>query len=75
MLDIQFGEVGAKRRLNGTSKVNTQTHRQTDRLTNIWTFRPVEYNDQEGQKSPYLLSGKKATLPELLAVMQCLDPL
>ena len=37
-LDIQLQEVGAKRRFNGTLKVNTQTGRQT----NIWTFRLIE---------------------------------
>ena len=30
ILDIQLREVGAKRRLNGTSKVNTQTDKHTD---------------------------------------------
>ena len=35
ILDIQFREVGKKRRLNGTSKVNRQTRRQTD----ISTYR------------------------------------
>ena len=29
ILDIRLWEVGAKRRLNGTSKVNTQTDGQT----------------------------------------------
>ena len=35
ILDIQLREVGAKRRLNGTSKVN----RHTDRRTDISTYR------------------------------------
>ena len=30
LLDIQLWKVGAKRRLSGTSKVNTRTDRQTD---------------------------------------------
>ena len=30
ILDIRLREVGAKTRLNGTSKVNTQTDKQTD---------------------------------------------
>ena len=30
ILDIRLWEVGAKRRLNGTSKVNTQTDSRTD---------------------------------------------
>ena len=33
ILDIRLWEVEAKRRLNGTSKVNRQTDRQTDRRT------------------------------------------
>ena len=39
ILDIRFWEVGAKKRLNGTSKVNTQTDKQTDRRTDILTYR------------------------------------
>ena len=43
ILDIQLWEMGAKRHLNGTSKVNTQTDGQTDRRTNrqtdILTYR------------------------------------
>ena len=33
ILDIRLWEVGAKRPLNGTSKVNRQTDRQTDKHT------------------------------------------
>ena len=36
--DIALREVGAKRRLNGTSKVNTHTHTDTYTHTHIWTF-------------------------------------
>ena len=43
ILDIQLWEVGAKRPSNGTSKVNRQTHGQTDRRTDgqtdISTYR------------------------------------
>ena len=43
ILDSRLREVGAKRRLNGTSKVNTHTHGQTDgrtdRQTDISTYR------------------------------------
>ena len=43
ILDIRLREVGAKRLLNGTSKVNRQTHRRTDRQTHrrtdISTYR------------------------------------
>ena len=44
-LDIQLREVGAKKRLNGTTKVNGQTDKQTDRRT----FRPIESIALEGQ--------------------------
>ena len=37
ILDIRLWEVGAKRRLNGTSKVDTQTDGHTDRQTDILT--------------------------------------
>ena len=40
-LDIQLWEVGEKRRLTGTSKMNRQTDRHTDRHTYIWTNRLV----------------------------------
>ena len=39
ILDIRLWEVGAKRCLNGTSKVNRQTDRRTHRETDISTFR------------------------------------
>ena len=39
ILDIRLREVGAKRRLNGTSKVNRRTHKHTDRQTDISTYR------------------------------------
>ena len=39
IFDIQFRKVGAKRPLNGTSKVNGQTHRRTDRQPDISTYR------------------------------------
>ena len=39
ILDIWLREVGAKRRLNGTSKVNRHTDTQTDRQTDISTYR------------------------------------
>ena len=37
--------MGAKRLLNGTSKVNTQT----DKQTHIWTFRHIECIGPEGR--------------------------
>ena len=37
--------MGAKRPLNGTSKVNTQTHKHT----NIWTFQHIESIGPEGR--------------------------
>ena len=39
ILDIRLWEVGANRRLTGTSKVNTHTDRQTDRRTDKSTYR------------------------------------
>ena len=39
ILDIRLREVGAKRPLNGTSKVNRQTDRRTDRRTDGQTDR------------------------------------
>ena len=41
ILDSRLWEVGAKRRLNGTSKVNGQTHRRT--------FQLIESIDPEGR--------------------------
>ena len=45
ILDIRFWEVGAKRLLNGISKVNTWT----DRRTNRRTFRLIESIGPEGR--------------------------
>ena len=42
ILDIQIQEVGAKRRLNSTSKVNTHTDTHTNTQTHIWTFQLIE---------------------------------
>ena len=39
ILDIRLWDVWAKRRLNGTSKVNRRTDGQTDRQTDILTYR------------------------------------
>ena len=39
IFDIRFREVGAKRPLNGTSKVNGQTNRQTHRQMDKSTYR------------------------------------
>ena len=36
-LDIRLWEVGSKRRLNGTSKVNRRTDGRTEKRTNGWT--------------------------------------
>ena len=45
ILDIRLWEVGAKRPLNGTSKVNRHTDGHTDRRT----FRLIESIGPEGQ--------------------------
>ena len=39
ILDIRLWEVGAKRRLHCTSKVNTRTDKNTNRQTDISTYR------------------------------------
>ena len=39
ILDIRLQEVGAKRRLNGTSKVNTHTNKQTNTHMDISTYK------------------------------------
>ena len=44
ILDIRLWEVGAKRRLNGTSKSE-----HTDRQTHIWTNRLIESTGPEGR--------------------------
>ena len=44
-LDIWLWEVGAKRRLKYSSKVN----RQTDKQTHRWTFWPIESIGPEGR--------------------------
>ena len=53
ILDIRLWEVGAKRRLNGTSKVNTRTNRRTDGQTDLQTdrrtFRLIESIGPEGR--------------------------
>ena len=49
ILDIRLREVGAKRPLNGTSKVNTHTDRQTDGHTHRRTFRLIESIGPEGR--------------------------
>ena len=49
ILDIQLREVGAKRRLNGTSKVNGQTDGQIDGHTDRQTFRLIESISPEGR--------------------------
>ena len=49
ILDIRLWEVGAKRTLSGTSKVNRQTHRWTDKHTDRRTFRLIESIGPEGR--------------------------
>ena len=49
ILDMRLQEVGAKRRLNGTSKVNTQTDGQTDRQTDRRTNRHIKSVGPEGR--------------------------
>ena len=49
VLDIRLREVGEKRPLNDTSKVNAQTHRRTDKHTDGRTFRLIESIGPEGR--------------------------
>ena len=49
ILDIQLREVGAKRPLNGTSKVNRRTDGQTDGRTDRRTNRLIESIGPEGR--------------------------
>ena len=49
IFDIRIREVGAKRPLNGTSKVNRQTHRQTDRRT--FRFIELELTDNSNSNN------------------------
>ena len=53
IFDIRLREVGAKRPLNGTSKVNTHTHTQTDRRTDGQTDGQT---DRQTDKSTYRLN-------------------
>ena len=52
-LEIQLWETWSKRRSNGTSKVDRQTHAQTDRQTqthiHIWTNQLIESIGPEGR--------------------------
>ena len=48
IFDIRLREVGAKRRLNGTSKVNRQTNTRTDRQTHRQTNRLINSIGPEG---------------------------
>ena len=49
ILDIQLREMGAKRPLNGTSKVNRHTDTRTHGHMDRRTFRLIESISQEGQ--------------------------
>ena len=49
IFDIQLREVGAKRPLNGTSKVNRQTDTWTHGPTDRQTFRLIESIGPEGR--------------------------
>ena len=49
LFDIRLREVGAKRPLNGTSKVKRHTNRHTNRQTDRRTFRLIESIGPEGR--------------------------
>ena len=67
ILDIRLREMGAKRRLNGTSKVNRrtdgQTDKQTDRQTDISTYRKHRH------RGPMLWKGAPNIGPKSLVFM------
>ena len=54
MLDIRLWKVGAKRRLNGTSKVNTQTDRQTHRHTDRHIYGRIDLKKASAQRADAL---------------------
>ena len=54
ILDIRLWEVGAKRPLNGTSKVNKHTDRRTYRQTDILTYRKLWKKHTLTLSLPYL---------------------
>ena len=70
ILDIRLREVGAKRRLNGTSKVNRQTDRrtdtQTDRHTDGQTHRRTFQKGKEKEGAQKDLSDLLELSPEKL---------
>ena len=72
ILDIGLREVGAKRRLNGTSKVNIQTNKHTDRQTDISTYRkhrprgPMLWKDE-----PWLWNRNEQKIPLQLIHFLC----
>ena len=57
IFDIRLQEVGAKRRLNGTSKVNRHTNKQTYGQTDRRTFRLIESIGPEGRCFENFLAG------------------
>ena len=57
ILDIQPWEVGAKKSLNGTSKMNTWTDKQTDKRK----FRLIESIGPEGRGFENCFHGSKGT--------------
>ena len=59
ILDIRLCEVGAKRPLNGTSKMNRQTDGRTNKHTDRRTFRLIESIGPEGRC--FEKKGKKTT--------------
>ena len=67
IFDIRLLEVGAKRPLNGTSKVNRQTNRQTDKRT----FRLIESIGPEGRCFENLLMFGKYCITRKLQIRLC----
>ena len=84
ILDIQLREVGAKRRINGTSKVNRQTDNcQTDRQTAFWLIESIgpegrcfenEIGD-ENRAVYFTINHWNVIFPKLLLLLRGLNPM
>ena len=55
ILDIGLQEMGAKRRLNGTSKVNRRTNRRTDGQAKLLSMHNSSISNYFSSKSNYFL--------------------
>ena len=67
--DVALWEVGAKRHLNGTSKVNTHTHTHTHIHMDILTYRKFRPKGLMLRKSPPDLAGHYPKDPRMVPYM------